>query len=65
MADDRKQKTDESRLNDVLAGDDELGRGSEPRDDRSDSLTIPADDRAMDDQERGSEEREEQPEEAR
>lgn len=114
MADERKQKTDESQLNDVLAGDDELGRGSEPRDvneraadeqrawsgdfearkrrggeemphgtreddtgpawgggglqrdDRSDSITaIPADDRAMHDQELGAEDREAHPEKDR
>jgi hypothetical protein len=29
MADERKQKTAESRLNDVFAGDDELGRENE------------------------------------
>jgi hypothetical protein len=65
MADERKQKTAESRLNDVFAGDDELGRDrNEPRRDEKepgdrkpddnlrdvDSVTaIPADDRAMHD----------------
>ena len=59
MADQRKQKTEESRLNDVLAGDDELGRDDhdeneekvrDARDGRTDSVTaIPVDDRAMHD----------------
>lgn len=106
MADDRKEKTAESQLNDVIAGDDELGRESKERDvndraadeqrawggdfearkrrgreemhndargddsdlawgagglardDRTDSVTaIPADDRAMHDEELGATER--------